>query len=260
MNQAILIESGDTTHEVKVLGEGKTVVLRPALSRSSSYFDALAKRLAKGGYRAVLPERRGVGRSTGPLEGLTLRDLSGDVAAIIAEVGGAPVSIVGHAFGNRVARLLAAEHPELVESIVLLAAGGKIPPTAEIQQAMQDAWSVDLTKDQREQATRKAYFAPGFDPSAIMERWQAETVEPGIIAAHAPAGATARLEDWWTAGNSVPILVIQGRHDVVAVPENARLLKEEAGDRVSIVEVVAGHALLPEAPVVIADAILGFLA
>ena len=67
------------------------------------------------------------------------------------------------------------------------------------------------------------------------------------------------MSEWWTAG-SAPVLLIQGLEDAIAPPENARLLQQEIGDRVKVVELAdAGHALLPERPAAIADAILDFL-
>ncbi len=53
--------------EVRVQGEGPTVVLVPSLGRGAADFDALAARLARAGYQAVAPEPRGIAGSTGPL-------------------------------------------------------------------------------------------------------------------------------------------------------------------------------------------------
>jgi pimeloyl-ACP methyl ester carboxylesterase len=58
----------------------------------------------------------------------------------------------------------------------------------------------------------------------------------------------------------VPILIIQGLQDRAAPPENGRLLKAEAPDRVELIELDgAGHALLPEKPVEISGAVTTFL-
>ena len=90
-------------------------------------FDELSQRLARSGYQTVLPEPRGIGSSAGPLEGITLHDVAGDVAAVIEALGGGSVIVVGHAFGNRVARVVATDHPLLVKHVVLLACGGAVP-------------------------------------------------------------------------------------------------------------------------------------
>src|SRR4051794_41857316 len=67
---------------------------------------------------------RGVGGSRGSLDGATLHDLAGDVAGVIKAIGCGPAHLVGHAFGNRIARCLAVDQPPLVRSVTLLAAGG----------------------------------------------------------------------------------------------------------------------------------------
>jgi len=43
-----------------------------------------------------------------------------------------PAIIAGWAYGNRVARMLAIDRPELVRGVVLIAAGGKFPPKPEV--------------------------------------------------------------------------------------------------------------------------------
>ena len=59
-----------------------------------------------------------------------MHDLAADVAGVLEAVDcGAAAHLVGHAFGNRVARCLAVDRPSLVRSVTLLAAGGLIGPT-----------------------------------------------------------------------------------------------------------------------------------
>ena len=117
--------------EVRERGSGRPVVMLPSLGRGGADFDDLAGRLAAAGYRTLCPEPRGVGGSTGPLGDLTMADLADDVAAVIRERTEGTATLVGHAFGNRVARMTATEHPELVERVVLLCCGGHHPPAAQ---------------------------------------------------------------------------------------------------------------------------------
>ncbi len=69
----------------------------------------------------------------------------------------------------------------------------------------------------------------------------------------------SRVEEWWGAGKA-RLLVVVGLQDVVAPPENGRLIKDEFGDRVTLQEIDgAGHAMLPERPKQVAAAVLNFL-
>jgi pimeloyl-ACP methyl ester carboxylesterase len=125
------IEVGDVALECTSRGSGVPVVLLANAGCSVGYFDYLADVLATRGFQAVSINMRGVAGSRGSLDdGTTLHDLAGDVAGVIEAIGGGPAHLVGHAFGNRIARCLAFDQPPLVRSVTLLAAGGLIaPPT-----------------------------------------------------------------------------------------------------------------------------------
>jgi pimeloyl-ACP methyl ester carboxylesterase len=69
---------------------------------------------------------RGIGESRGSLGDTSLHDLAVDVAEFLEAMDCGPAHLVGHAFGNRVARCLAVDRPSLVRSVTLLAAGGLI--------------------------------------------------------------------------------------------------------------------------------------
>ena len=67
------------------------------------------------------------------------------------------------------------------------------------------------------------------------------------------------MEDWWEAG-SKPITVLQASDDAIAPRANAEDLKRRLGERVEIVDIArAGHAMLPEQPERIAEAVLAAL-
>ncbi|HWJ35909.1 MAG TPA: alpha/beta fold hydrolase, partial [Steroidobacteraceae bacterium] len=101
--------NGPAKLRVFTAGDGPTIVMLPGQGFGPSSLEPLAERLLMAGFRVVLPEPRGYGESVGPLDGVTLRDLGADVARAIESGGGGPVVLAGHAFGNRVARLLASD-------------------------------------------------------------------------------------------------------------------------------------------------------
>src|SRR5215471_15551532 len=130
MQQHRSIDVGDATLDCTVCGSGAPVVLLANAGCSTGYFDHLARVLTTGGFQTISINMRGIGGSRGSLDGITLHDLAGDVAGVIEAIGGGPAHLVGHAFGNRIARCLAVDQPPLVRSVTLLAAGGLIgPPT-----------------------------------------------------------------------------------------------------------------------------------
>src|SRR6202012_2199409 len=124
MQQQRNIEVSDATLECTIYGSGIPVVLLANAGCSSGYFDDLARVLAAGGVQAISVNMRGTGASHGSLDGISLHDLAVDVAEVLQALNCGPAHLLGHAFGNRVARCLAADRPSVVRSVTLLAAGG----------------------------------------------------------------------------------------------------------------------------------------
>lgn len=240
--------------EVHVHGKGPAVVLLASLGRGADDFVDLAVRLAAAGFSAFALEPRGVGASSSPLKGVTMAGLADDVAAVILALAGGRATVVGHAFGNRVARMAATTHPDLVESVVLLACGGVIPPTPEVSAALRSVFDPSLDPAAHLDAVALAFFAPGNDPSPWEGGWHAATA-----VAQGAATEGTPVEDWWMAG-SADVLVVQPAADVVAVPENATKIVEMLGERAQMVTISeAGHALLPEQPASVAAEVIRWL-
>ncbi len=245
--------------QVHVQGQGPAVLLIPSLGRGAQDFEMLAASLAEAGYQAIRPEPRGIGGSALGPEVVTMDDLADDIAAVIraavAVAPGSRATVVGHAFGNRVARMVATRYPELVESIVLLASGGKIPPSAEAASALAAVFDASLSPADHLAAVRTAFFADGNDASIWAAGWYPETA-----AMQQAASRATPVDTWWTAG-SAAVLVVQPADDVIAVPANAAHIAGQLGDRASVVTIAnAGHALLPEQPAAVTEALLTWLA
>lgn len=247
------------TIDVTVLGGDPTtstlVVLIPSLGRPASDFEDLAARLAHRGYVVAMPEPRGIGATTAPLDHLSMQILADDVAAVIREVGGASSAVVaGHAFGNRVARMAATEHPELVDGVILLACGGSVAPDADDLAALLRVFDESLDDDEHLAAVARAFFADGNDPRVWRDGWFAS------VAQQQSAAVEAQPASHWLAAGNAPVLVVQPAEDRIAVPANAAAVAEAIGDRATVVTVPrAGHGLLPEQPAAVATAVLSWL-
>lgn len=232
-------------------GEGDVVLMHPSLGRPASDFADLASALRREGFRVCAIDPRGVGESSGDLDGLTLAECGADVARVAAHVGADRVHVVGHAFGNRVMRMLATARPDLVETITLLGAGGRFEPDEEARPALARCFGPQ--DDEQLAAIAIAFFAPGNDPSVWRDGWHRDAA-----AAQGPAARQAELDEWWDGGTA-PMLVVQGLQDRTAPPANGRALAS-ARPGATLVEIDgAGHALLPEQPKAVADAVLAFL-
>ncbi len=248
------VAAGPSRIDMRLAGKGKTVVMLPGLGRSSDDLLPLAERVIGAGYRVALPMPRGLGASQGPLAGLTLHDLAADVAAVIESLEKTPVVLVGQAFGNRVARVLATDRPELVAAVVLLGASGKVAGGPELAAANARAKDPSVPLAERIKAAQLTMVGPGRDPTPWLDGWDEKTTKAYLAAASATP-----IDEWWTAGTA-PVLIVQGLADVMAPPANGRMLLEELGSRGSLVELEGiGHSLPVEAPGEVAAVVVDFL-
>jgi len=249
------IAAGPARIRLRLSGTGPLLVLLPGLGRPSEDLDPFATRLAAAGYAIAQPDPRGSGGSTGPLDNITLHDLAADIAAVIEAEGGGPVTIIGHAFGNRIARMLATDRPALVDTVVLLGCSGLVQPTPEIAEAIRLAQAVDTPPDIRAHAVRAAWYGPGRDISVWMTGWS----QP-VMKSYLAAAAATDTASWWTAG-SARVLILQGADDASAPPENGHRLKAQIGDRATLHDLPGiGHAVPIEDPDAVAAVVLQFLA
>lgn len=249
-----IVRHGDVSLDVIAEGQGPMVVLLPSRGRDSEDYDDVAAGIARAGFCVLRPQPRGIAGSTGPMDGITLHDLAGDVAAVIErEGGGAPAVVVGHAFGNWVARMTAVDHPKLVRGVVIAAAAARQYPP-ELSAAVTKIADMSLPDEERLKYLRYAFFAPGHDAAEWLAGWYPEANRSQVLAAK----ATGQRE-WWSAGTA-PLLDLQAADDPFKPAAARQELKEEFGDRVTIAVIPnASHALIPEQPQAVVEAIVGWM-
>ena len=239
-------------------GRGPVICILPSLARSGRDYDEVAAKLAAAGFRVLRPDPRGVGSSRGPMENLDLHDFARDVAAVLDHEATGRIVVVGHAWGSQPARTLAADRPDLVRGIVMAAASaGKLPPGStekpynRLRDEIDGAGDLSLPIERRLECLRKAFFAPGHDPAVWLDGWY-----PAAHEAQGRAREMTPVDDYFSGGDSVPILDLQAEHDAVVIPN---VMKPYLGDRVTV-QVIrdAGHAMAPEQPQAMSDAIAVF--
>jgi pimeloyl-ACP methyl ester carboxylesterase len=244
-----LVRYGNVQIEVVAEGAGPAVVLLPSLARDSDDYDQVAEGLAASGLAVLRPKPRGVGRSTGPMTNITLHDFARDIAEVIEKLGNSHAVIVGHAYGNWVARMTAADHPKLVRGVVIAAAAAK-QYAPELTTAVTNAGNLALSNEQRLAALRFAFFAPGNDPTIWLTGWH-----PEIRDSQRAAVAAVRQDEWWPGGTA-PLLDLQAGQDPFKPEAKRNEMKGEFGDRVTVMVIPnASHALIPEQPKAVVEAV-----
>jgi pimeloyl-ACP methyl ester carboxylesterase len=225
------------------------VVLVPSLGRPASDFDQLAESLSSAGFAPHLmePVPQWDGKPT-------LHDLSDEVVSRLDVKGVDRFHLVGHAFGNRLSRCITADYNDRVESLTLLAAGGLVEPEEHIWVSLAECFNSDLSPEEHLRHVKTAFFAPGNDETVWVDGWY-----PNVMRYQRAAVVRTPREEWWPA-NASKVMVIQGLNDQIAPVENGRRYQAESAPHAQLVEINnAGHALLPEQPTAIAEAVLKFL-
>ncbi len=187
--QELLIPVATTESlRVTIAGAGETVVLVPGLFGSAFGYRHLLALLPAAGYRAVVIEPLGIGRSPRPEHAdYSLTAQADRIAAVLARFHQGPVMVVAHSLGASMAFRLAYRHPELVRALISLDGGpAEEAATPGFRRAMRYApWLKWLggVKRIRPKMRRDLIVASG-DTS-----WVTEEVMDGYI-----AGAAADLD------------------------------------------------------------------
>jgi pimeloyl-ACP methyl ester carboxylesterase len=190
----------------------------------------------------------------GLMRNLSLDDLADDVMRVIRTLTDQPVVIAGHAFGNWVARNLATLFPGHIRGVVLLAAAhNTIRP--ELTQHINTCMDMGLSDDIRLDSLQYAFFAPGHDARGWLSGWH-----PEVARMQREASQACPRNQWWRAG-SAPILDLQAEQDPFAPFATAYDLAKELGaERVKVLRIQnASHALIPEQPAAVSDAMIQFM-
>jgi pimeloyl-ACP methyl ester carboxylesterase len=103
-------------------GRGDPVLLVHGLGSSTEDWESQVDALARE-FTVVAYDVRGHGRSGKPAGAYSVSLFAADAAALIAALKLAPVHVVGLSMGGMIAFQLAADHPELVRSLVIVNSG-----------------------------------------------------------------------------------------------------------------------------------------
>jgi len=241
-----------------VSGEGPPVILLASAGREASDFNELAKAMNSAGYRTIAVEAPGIKGSTLPTGEFAITDIADDIGAVAGQEvkDGAEITVIGHAYGNRVARVFASRNDDRINAVVLIAAGGAKAIPEKANEALKAIFDPRRTIYQRRDDVHYGFFAQG---NPIPDYWMTGWHRHAAVL-QGKAKGTDSYSDWG-AGGTKPMLVIQAAEDTIAPPQDAGIpLAQEYPDRVKLVMIPdAGHALLPEHPDIIAETILSFL-
>jgi acylglycerol lipase len=146
---------------------GHVVVLHGVQSHGG-WYHRLGRSLASAGYTASFPDRRGSGanqrdRGHTPSARRLIRDLVEWLQAVRGEQPGIPIAVVGISWGGKLAVILAARHPELVDGLALVCPGLHPRVGVTAKERLRIAWAVMTNR-------RKMFPIPLSDPALFTDR------------------------------------------------------------------------------------------
>jgi pimeloyl-ACP methyl ester carboxylesterase len=255
---------------VRYGGAGPAVVLLHGFGDTGVMWGPLAAQLART-HTVIVPDLRGMGRSSKPAAGYDKRSQAADVRTVVTSLEQDRTAVVGHDIGTMVAYAYAARYPDKVDKLVVMDA--PVPGIAPWDQLILSPklWHFNFGGPHAERlvAGRERIYLDRFwdefagDPSRIDEATRAyytrQYSQPGAMRASFAQFNTIALKD--VADNRVssqvrltmPVLAIGGEKSfgptMAAVMRNAATSVQEA------VVPGAGHWLMEERP----DAVLALV-
>jgi pimeloyl-ACP methyl ester carboxylesterase len=230
-------------------GQGRPVVLIHGWPLSGDTFDDVALALAEQGYRAIVPDRRGFGRSDQPWDGYDYDTFAADVGAVLDEAGaGGSVAIAGFSMGGGEVARFVSTNPGRVSHAVLI--GSVVPFLLKTDDHPEGApkevfdGMIEGIKKDRPAFFReflKAFFGPGLVSEAVIDNAWRQAMMAGLKPTLACVRAFSETDfrpD--LAAFTMPTLIVHGVEDQTvpidltaraaakAIP-NAKLVEYQGG-------------------------------
>lgn len=99
---------------------GKTIVLLHGKNFNGYYFEETARVLQKNGYRVIMPDQIGFGKSSKPKQyQYSFQQLAENTKSIMDELKISSFAVVGHSMGGMLATKMAVMYPNNVEKLIL---------------------------------------------------------------------------------------------------------------------------------------------
>ncbi|MGI5426125.1 alpha/beta fold hydrolase [Streptomyces sp. CA-179760] len=234
-----------------------TFLLLHGLAGHQGEWDALAARLSADGHRVVTYDARGHGASTRTPPTTTRAAHVQDAVTLIEELGLAPAALLGQSLGGHTTMLLAASHPHLVTSLILIEAGpaGPSPGLPARIATWLDSWPIPFTS----LAEAEAFLGHEAWTRTLGRRedgWHPSFDRTTIIDSVAELATTAYWEEW--SRITCPTLLVQGEHGTMRPDEPARMLTHRPATHLTRIP-GAAHDVHLDQPARLHEAISTFL-
>ena len=246
-------------------GTGEPLFLINGLGASAHDWGPIVERLADA-YRLIAFDNRGAGRSEAPDVPTSLEEMADDAASVLGTYGLEPAHVAGYSMGGMIAQILAAERPELIRRLVLMAthpgarsAVRSLPRARAVMSLPDDQTREDVVRMQYE-----AFVSPDFLRHRADEFEEMLAVRMSHLAplyawrrqlqAVKESERADRVE-----GIRAPTLILHGEDDPLIPFGNGEMLHQLIPDSRLVPIPGCGHMLNWEKPDEVAEALDDFL-
>jgi pimeloyl-ACP methyl ester carboxylesterase len=265
---------------------GRTVVLLHGRNFPSSYWAGVIKTLVDAGYRVVVPDQIGFGKSSKPWGELHFDTLARNTIALLDHLQIAKADIVAHSLGGMLGVRIARAYPDRVQHLVLTAPIGLedyrlyVPPTPSekilenedrltaegYRKQLETNYSLKLPPEQVTPFIDARFNIKG---SADYPRWLRAFVSSAQMIYREPVAHEIPLV-------SQPTLFVMGAddHNAPGKPSAPEALRPKMGQNADLAKALAatmvdaralvipntGHLVFLEAPATFDEVMLAFLA
>jgi pimeloyl-ACP methyl ester carboxylesterase len=296
-DEIIQVPTNGIQLSVRVAGRGPAVVLAHGFPELGYSWRHQVPALVAAGYRVIVPDLRGYGRSSQPagVESYDVLTVGRDLTGLLDALGEDDAAFVGHDWGAAVVWSLALAHPGRVRGVAGLSVPFTPPPPVAPLSILRRrhgddfyiAWFQEpgvaeavLARDVRRtmllaltgRATKRELADPETAPPPL-PAWMTPADLDVYVAAYESSGFTGALNYYrnidrnWELSQSLPARIdrpamfLTGSLDAVATFTPADRLPEVASDlRANIVLDGAGHWVQQERAADVNAALLAFLA
>lgn len=127
-------------------GNGRTAVLFHGLNFYGEVWGPTVAILRQAGFRVVVPDQIGFGRSSKPQIPYSLHDMTRNTRAILQKLGIEKVTLIGHSMGGLVATRFATAYPEMSTHLVVVNQIGLEDQRARPWRGFDEAYKASLAR------------------------------------------------------------------------------------------------------------------
>jgi|HubBroStandDraft_1064217.scaffolds.fasta_scaffold02016_9 pimeloyl-ACP methyl ester carboxylesterase len=239
--------NGINIHYLRTGGPKPPLVLLHGLTGSGACWSPLARAL-EGEYDVVMPDARGHGSSSAPLNGYRYEDHASDVVGLIQGLGLAAPVLLGHSMGGMTAAVVASQIATAIRGVILADPSFLTPQRqrevhgSDVVEQHRQLLSLDKGDVLAQARVRHAHRRPEFVELVVEARLRARIGAFDVLTPPNPEYHQL------VSTIHVPILLVIGDNGAVVSLETAREL-QNLNPRLRIEQVPdAGHGLPYDQP------------